>query len=173
MTHPTSEIYSNTVEWQVSRIQRGLTLILASSGPLLESDTLVPCFSRCLYVFITPQRKALLFCKGTKNNVHHQNKTINTELVIRIIKCEVAPREGVRSATFIPEHVRGRFPWTAKGLAEHRPRWTPSGPQLLGHPSHCVTPILLGAEHTTYTTSSWQLTHKTSTPCKQDYMQSW
>lgn len=39
-----------------------LTLILASSGPLVESDTLVPCFSLCLYVFITPQRKALLFC---------------------------------------------------------------------------------------------------------------
>lgn len=38
-----------------------LTLILASSGPLLVSDTLVPCFSLCLYVFITPQRKALLF----------------------------------------------------------------------------------------------------------------
>lgn len=40
-----------------------LTLILASSGPLLVSDTLVPCFSLCLYVFITPQRKALLFWK--------------------------------------------------------------------------------------------------------------
>lgn len=37
-------------------------VILASSGPLEESDTLVPCFSRCLYVFITPHRKALLFC---------------------------------------------------------------------------------------------------------------
>lgn len=40
-------------------------LILASSGPLEESDTFVPCFSRCLYVFITPHRKALLFCNET------------------------------------------------------------------------------------------------------------
>lgn len=43
-----------------------LTLIFASSGPLLESDTLVPCFSLCLYVFITPQRKALLFYGQSK-----------------------------------------------------------------------------------------------------------
>lgn len=45
-----------------------LTLILASSGPLLVSDTLVPCFSLCLYVFITPQRKALLFWKTNNLN---------------------------------------------------------------------------------------------------------
>ena len=63
----TTQIYSNSqVTIKVSRVQCGLTLILASSGPLLESDTLVPCFSRCLYVFITPQRKALLFFKGTR-----------------------------------------------------------------------------------------------------------
>lgn len=42
------------------------TLIFASSGPLLESCTLLPCFSRCLYVFMTPQRKALLFYIGKK-----------------------------------------------------------------------------------------------------------
>lgn len=45
------------------------TLILASSGPFVDSWILLPCFSLCLYVFMTPQRKALLFY----TNTHIQN----------------------------------------------------------------------------------------------------
>lgn len=50
-------VVTSRVYWVLSRS----SLILASSGPLVESETLVPCFSLCLYVFITPHRKALLF----------------------------------------------------------------------------------------------------------------
>lgn len=59
--------YHNNLEKQTGRpLNFNLhqhTLIFASSGPLLESATLVPCFSLCLYVFMTPHKKALLFCK--------------------------------------------------------------------------------------------------------------
>lgn len=53
-------------------VKSDFTLILASSGPFVDSWILLPCFSLCLYVFMTPQRNALLFYK----HIHiHTTKT--------------------------------------------------------------------------------------------------
>lgn len=52
------------------------------------------------------------------------------------------------STACIPEHVRGRCPWIAKGLGEHLPRWILSEPQSLDHLNHCVTPNLQVERHT-------------------------
>lgn len=66
-------VVTSSVYWVLSRS----SLILASSGPLVESETFVPCFSRCLYVFITPHRKALLFCNKEKKSQKSFLPTLN------------------------------------------------------------------------------------------------
>ena len=63
------------------------TLIFDSSGPFVDSCTLLPCFSLCLYVFMTPHRKALLFyIKKKWDNTFHETRqhrnTKNNNIVI-------------------------------------------------------------------------------------------
>lgn len=62
------------------------SMIFASSGPLVTGETLVPCFSLCRYVFITPQRKALLFWDG-----HRRRQKVTGPFTWRGV---ASPRQG-------------------------------------------------------------------------------
>lgn len=57
---------SNISQYRITSIS--VTLIFASSGPFVDSCTLLPCFSLCLQVFITPHKNALLFCRYNLQN---------------------------------------------------------------------------------------------------------